>query len=431
MGRITQELLRKRAEHNDGILTTLEEISLHQESIERIENLEFYCRHIKILYLQDNIIEKLENLDKLKELEYLNLAVNSIQKIENLEKCESLNKLDLTMNFVDIENLKESCDCLSKVPSLREIYLTGNPCEKFKYCREYVIGRCPQIIIYDGNEVKKSERIKAREMMDFMEKELERESKEHIIFKQNDPSEKDPNKYSVEYRRNMYKELEKEKLENERKKKEESQKPSLWNDPVIKEVPPPVYKENGEVRICNQGRYDVFLDEDIYTTAITTFRMKLPKFLDTNKIKVDLNPNYVRVDVNGKITQWRFDNDIIVEKATVQRSTTTGILEIKAPMALVKPRVDKIKKMEENKKALEMQKKEEERLKKLKPIKQGIDFVRENNEIKEVENLDKKKDLDEISKECGVDLDEVILFHCKIKLNIKQKQLSFIFVSIY
>ena len=407
MGRITQELLRKRAEHNDGILSTLEEISLHQENIERIENLEQYCRHIKILYLQDNIIEKLENLDKLKELEYLNLAVNSIQKIENLEKCESLNKLDLTMNFVDIENLKESCDCLSKVPSLREIYLTGNPCEKFKYCRDYVIGRCPQIIIYDGNEVKKSERIKAREMMEFMEKELEKESKQHVIFKQNDPSEKDPNKYSVEYRRNLYKDLEKEKLENERKRKEESSKPGLWDEPIIKEVPPPVYKENGEVRICNQGRYDVFLDEDIYTTAITTFRIKLPKFLDTSKIKVDLNPNYVRVDVNGKITQWRFDNDIIVEKATVQRSTTTGDLEIKAPMAFVKPRVDKIKKIEENKKALEMQKKEEERLKKLKPIKQGVDFIRESSGIKEVDNLDKKKNLDEISKECGVDLDEV------------------------
>ena len=407
MGRITQELLRKRAEHNDGILSTLEEISLHQENIERIENLEFYCRHIKILYLQDNIIEKLENLDKLKELEYLNLAVNSIQKIENLEKCESLNKLDLTMNFVDIENLKESCDCLSKVPSLREIYLTGNPCEKFKYCRDYIIGRCPQIIIYDGNEVKKSERIKAREMMDFMEKELEKESKQHVIFKQNDPSEKDPNKYSVEYRRKLYKELEKEKLENERKKKEESSKPGLWDEPVIKEVPPPVYKENGEVRICNQGRYDVFLDEDIYTTAITTFRIKLPKFLDTNKIKVDLNPNYVRCDINGKITQWRFDNDIIVEKATVQRSTTTGVLEIKAPMAYIKPKEDKIKKIEENKKAMEMQKKEEERLKKLKPIKQGVDFVRDNNEIKEVESIDNKKNLDEISKECGVDLDEV------------------------
>ena len=407
MGRITQELLRKRAEHNDGILSTLEEISLHQENIERIENLEFYCRHIKILYLQDNIIEKLENLDKLKELEYLNLAVNSISKIENLEKCESLNKLDLTMNFVDIEDLKSSCDCLSKVPSLREIYLTGNPCEKFKYCREYVIGRCPQIIIYNGNEVKKSERIKAREMMDLMEKELEKESKEHVIFKQNDPSQKDPNKYTVEYRRKLYKDLEKEKLENERKRKEESSKPGLWDEPVIKEVPPPVYKENGEVRICNQGRYDVFLDEDIYTTAITTFRIKLPKFLDTNKIKVDLNPNYVRIDVKGKITQWRFDNDIIVEKATVQRSTTTGILEIKAPMAYIKPREDKIKKMEENKKALEMQKKEEERLKRLKPLKQGVDFIRENNEIKEVDNLENKKTIEQISKECGVDLDEV------------------------
>ena len=407
MGRITQELLRKRAEHNDGILSTLEEISLHQENIERIENLEFYCRHIKILYLQDNIIEKLENLDKLKELEYLNLAVNSISKIENLEKCESLNKLDLTMNFVDIEDLKSSCDCLSKVPSLREIYLTGNPCEKFKYCREYVIGRCPQIIIYNGNEVKKSERIKAREMMDLMEKELEKESKEHVIFKQNDPSQKDPNKYTVEYRRKLYKDLEKEKIENERKRKEESSKPGLWDEPVIKEVPPPVYKENGEVRICNQGRYDVFLDEDIYTTAITTFRIKLPKFLDTNKIKVDLNPNYVRIDVKGKITQWRFDNDIIVEKATVQRSTTTGILEIKAPMAYIKPREDKIKKMEENKKALEMQKKEEERLKRLKPLKQGVDFIRENNEIKEVDNLENKKTIDQISKECGVDLDEV------------------------
>ena len=408
MGRITQELLRKRAEHNDGILSTLEEISLHQENIERIENLEFYCRHIKILYLQDNIIEKLENLDKLKELEYLNMAVNSISKIENLEKCESLRKLDLTMNFVDIEDLKESCDCLSKVDSLREIYFTGNPCEKFKYCKQYVIGRCPQLIIYNGDEIKKSERIKAKEMMPIMEKELEKESREHVIFKQNDPGQKDPNKYSVEYRRKLYKDLENEKLENERRKKEESSKGSLWDEPTIKEVPPPVYKENGEVRICNQGRYDVFLDEDIYTTAITTFRIKLPKFLDTSKIKVDLNPNYVRIDVKGKITQWRFENDIIVEKATVQRSTTTGVLEIKAPIVGIQPKVDKIKKREESKKAEEMQKKEEERIKKLKPIKQGVDFVRENNDIKEVETLDKnKKSLEEISKECGVDLDDV------------------------
>lgn len=90
MGRITEELLRKKSEHNEGILSTLEEISLHQLELEKIENLDKYCRHLRILYLQNNIIEKIENLEKLKELEYLNLAVNNISLIEHLEQNESL-----------------------------------------------------------------------------------------------------------------------------------------------------------------------------------------------------------------------------------------------------------------------------------------------------------------------------------------------------
>lgn len=90
MVKITLELIRKRSEHNEGVISTLEEISLHQYEIDKIENLDIYCRHLKILFLQNNIIEKLENLDKLRELEYLNLAVNSISLIENLENCESL-----------------------------------------------------------------------------------------------------------------------------------------------------------------------------------------------------------------------------------------------------------------------------------------------------------------------------------------------------
>ena len=87
MPRITEEMLRKRAEHNDGQLMNLEEVALHQFEIEKIENLDKLCRHLKILLLQNNIIEKMENLGKLKELEYLNLALNNITKIENLEVC--------------------------------------------------------------------------------------------------------------------------------------------------------------------------------------------------------------------------------------------------------------------------------------------------------------------------------------------------------
>lgn len=405
MGRITEELLRKRAEHNEGILSTMEEVSLHQQEIEKIENLEYYCRHLKILYLQNNIIEKLENLEKLKELEYLNLAVNSISKIENIEHCESLNKLDMTMNFVDIEDLKESCDCLSKCPSLRELYLTGNPCESFKYCKEYITARVPQLTLYNGNEILKSERIKAKQMLPMMEEELEKAAKAHVIFKQNDPSQKDPNHYSVEYRRKLYKDLENDRLQRE-KEKQEAEKKNSYEYGFEKEGPPSVYRENGEIRICNQGKYDVTLDEDIFETAITTFTIKLPKYMDTEKIKVDLNPQYVRIDANGKITQWRFDHEIMCESATIERSSTTGVLVIKAPIVGVKPREKTQKSIKEINKEL----KEKKEKKELKAIKDGVHFNRkdDSNQIKVVESFEPKHvDLNQISKECGVDLDEV------------------------
>jgi len=51
MSRITEELLKKRSEHNEKCLTTLEEISLHQEELVKIEHLDILCRHLRILYL--------------------------------------------------------------------------------------------------------------------------------------------------------------------------------------------------------------------------------------------------------------------------------------------------------------------------------------------------------------------------------------------
>jgi protein TilB len=91
------------------------------------------CRGLKILYLQNNIIPRMENLHHLKDLQYLNLALNNISKIEGLgsvvmiilhqivvrrdgqgltarchRSCEFLNKLDLTVNFIDFDTLEES-----------------------------------------------------------------------------------------------------------------------------------------------------------------------------------------------------------------------------------------------------------------------------------------------------------------------------------
>ena len=57
---------------------------------------------------------------------------------------------------------------------LRELYLTGNPCETHweAGCRDYVIGTLPQLTHFDGKEISKSERIKALQRLEALEREL-------------------------------------------------------------------------------------------------------------------------------------------------------------------------------------------------------------------------------------------------------------------
>ena len=121
MTRITLDLLKRRAEHNEKNLRTLQEITLHQFDIEKIELIGEHCKRLKILYLQSNLICKMENLNKLKELEYLNLALNNIEIIEGIDGCENLNKLDLTVNFIDCDTLEESIKNLKHCLFLKEL----------------------------------------------------------------------------------------------------------------------------------------------------------------------------------------------------------------------------------------------------------------------------------------------------------------------
>jgi protein TilB len=73
---ITEEMIRRRSEHNECVLYTLEE-----EGIERIDTLGVLCPHLRILYMPNNLIACLENMNRLKELQYLNLAMNNIVKV--------------------------------------------------------------------------------------------------------------------------------------------------------------------------------------------------------------------------------------------------------------------------------------------------------------------------------------------------------------
>jgi protein TilB len=206
--RIDEALLRRRSEHNEGVLSTLQEVSLHQFDIEKIENLDKYCRNLQILYLQSNQISKIgtiyliENLHKLKSLKYLQLALNNIRTIENLEHCESLEKLDLTVNFIEdltcLENLKDNS-------LLRQLYLVGNPCTEDEDYRSFVIEMLPQLQILDGKPIEMSEKIIARQQFARIQRKYREKNSRIIIKVENNHSQilkvqKTPEEYFVTYK---------------------------------------------------------------------------------------------------------------------------------------------------------------------------------------------------------------------------------------
>lgn len=233
------------------------------------------------------------------------------------------------MNFIDIEDLAQSIAHLKKVPTLHELYLTGNPCEQWSGCKDYIIANLPFLAFLNGTEILKSDKIRATQQLPFLERDLEKAALENLYKKEIDPDKDNPNRYTKEYRRKLYKEIEEEKLEKEKQKSSKSKSP--W-DPEPPQGPYPVYKDNGEIRVCNQGKFDFYLNEDIFVSGITLFELKLPKFLQTTEINVDLNPQYIRVVVKDKVTQLKFSYEIIVEKSVIQRSTTTGHLVVKCPI---------------------------------------------------------------------------------------------------
>lgn len=72
------------------------------------------------------------------------MAMNNVTRVENLQSCESLQKLDLTMNFVPASALP-SLATLAPLYNLRELYLLGNPCQRWQHYRQFVVAWLPQL----------------------------------------------------------------------------------------------------------------------------------------------------------------------------------------------------------------------------------------------------------------------------------------------
>lgn len=364
---VTEKLLRKKSEHNDLIISTLTEITLHQEDIEKIENIQNWCRDLTILLLQNNLISKIENLHKLKKLEYLNLAINNIEIIENLEKLESLQKLDLTLNFI---GELTSIGTLSDNYNLEELTLTGNPCTNFYGYRDYVIVTLPQLKRFDSEDVTRTERLQAIKKFPEIKKKIIQSEIEYKI-------KRDEQKIRVEMELKQHK-LEVEGLdEDEQNKRFWEQKsehcPEIRNEiskvhqRCRKEEPKPETKEKRKIKLfaecgrpysLNEPKIDFsFNDED----DRYELNLKIYKFLDTSLVEVDLQTSYVRVDVKGKIFQMALKEEVKISESTSKRSLITGHLLIVMPKLNYKKKVTLIccnKKSVENCKEVQLRAKE-------------------------------------------------------------------------
>ncbi|KAG2387106.1 hypothetical protein C9374_002141 [Naegleria lovaniensis] len=324
MVEITEELLRKRSEHNEGQLSTLKEITLHQFDIEEInEVLGVFCRELQILYLQNNLIGTIKNLHHLKDLRYLNMAVNNLTRVEGLESNEHLEKLDLTANFVwdllSVERLK--CNY-----NLKELHLLGNPCTKYENYRLFVIGTLPHLQILDGDKVSKSEKILAEQLLAQIRISIQEEQQRVNVTEL---------MKAIEQRNEDKKEIANSK--NEREKAQEKnidgigevdRLGSLSSGPKL--TPEQEIEKYGKVMQKNEGKWQFkfFEEKGHYVLDIPA-----GKYMSLSYVDIDVQPTWVRVTIKGKVLQLRFDKEVSSSKASAQRSTVTGNIVIRVPIS--------------------------------------------------------------------------------------------------
>ncbi|NXD86125.1 LRC46 protein, partial [Halcyon senegalensis] len=121
-------------------------IRLDREKICAIGRLQS-LRDTHSLYLQQNQIEKIENLGCFPNLRFLSLAGNRIRRVENLQPLQLLRALDLSHNQI------QTLDTAELPRGLRLLDLTGNGCTQQHGYRELVLGALPNLLQLDAQPV--------------------------------------------------------------------------------------------------------------------------------------------------------------------------------------------------------------------------------------------------------------------------------------
>lgn len=357
---ITEEMIRRKAEHHDGLLADLEELSLHQMELEGInEVLGACCRKLRILYLQNNVIPRLTNLQHLKELRYLNMALNNLTVVDGLASCEFLAKLDLTVNFVDVDGLAASMAALSPLLHLRELFLMGNPCLEWPGARHYVIASLPQLERLDGKDITRAERIAAAQQYKVLRAELRAlaaaksggsggggggggaaggaAAAAAAAAADDEGEDSDGDAWTPANRVRAARELAESKSEKEKRARDMAPERRDYKAEQATSVAAIRGREAaGGTRQCNEGRWEFRLEDDD-GGGNTVVRLALSRYMDTSLIDVDVQPAYISVIIKSKVFRLAFPAEVRAGDAKCQRSTTTGELVVTVPKVTATP----------------------------------------------------------------------------------------------
>jgi len=111
-------LTRSSKESSDAYLARVTHLHMQGKKIRFIEGLE-PCPNLKVLYLYDNQIERVENLNHLNILGYLYLQNNLIEDIPLLQ-LPNLRKLYLDDNYIQVVSGLTNCNSLEELHLARQ-----------------------------------------------------------------------------------------------------------------------------------------------------------------------------------------------------------------------------------------------------------------------------------------------------------------------
>jgi protein TilB len=325
MVEITETLIRKRSEHNEGVLWSLQEVALHQFKIERINRvLERRCRQLKILLLQNNRIRQIENVHGLKDLRYLNLALNRITRIDNLSQCEFLAKLDLTANYVydlrDVRRLRDN-------HHLSELFLMGNPAADHPLYRPFVIATLPTLKSLDAKEISRTERAQAIARYDAeLLPAIESASWSTPAIREDadDYEDSDPDV------------IEGKKVGGPDPDKVAAAQAVAERRTAAQKARERAEEELGRIIQCNEPGLDFRFEEDTsFSPHEVVLTVDVPPFLSTGLIDVQTHPTHVEVTVKSKLIRLALPCEVRPDhpRARVLRATATGALKVYMPVA--------------------------------------------------------------------------------------------------